>query len=64
MDTPFTNVTIDNLEPDVSYELVVKSGNSEGTSHLTPSVTFVTADKYIVKTSPHYGKLDNIFSPK
>ena len=49
IDTPYTNVTLTNLQPDKEYELVVKSGNSEGTSVLSPPITFVMADNYVVK---------------
>ena len=55
IDTSNTNITLHNLEPEVTYELVVKSGNPQGTSILSAPITFVTADKYIVKSNANYG---------
>ena len=36
------------LAPGVTYEVVVKAGNSEGTSQLTAPVKFYTADQFII----------------
>ena len=51
LDTEETTVTLKNLTPSVEYELVVKAGNSNGTSVLSPSITFVVADKFIIQTN-------------
>ena len=47
IDTPYTNVTLTNLQPNKEYELVVKSGNSEGTSILSPPITFIMVDNRV-----------------
>lgn len=51
IDTAETSVTLSDLKPGVTYELVVKAGNSNGTSQLTEPITFVTAENYIVSTT-------------
>jgi hypothetical protein len=54
-DTVARRVSLAGLTPGTAYELVVKAGNSNGTSQLTPPLKFVTADKYIIATSPVQG---------
>ena len=49
IDTSETSINIDELIPGVTYELVIKAGNSNGTSQLTPPIKFITADKYIIE---------------
>jgi hypothetical protein len=49
IDTSETTINLDELIPGVTYELVVKAGNANGTSQLTPPIKFVTADKYIIE---------------
>ena len=51
LDTEATTVTLTNLTSSVEYELVVKAGNANGTSVLSPPITFVVADKFIIKTN-------------
>lgn len=51
-DTVARRIVLEDLQPGTTYELVVKAGNSNGTSQLTPPLKFVTADKYIIATSP------------
>ena len=51
LDTEETTVTLKDLTPSVEYELVVKAGNANGTSILSPPITFVVADKFIIKTN-------------
>ena len=34
----------------VPYELVIKAGNANGTSQLSPPLKFIAADEYIVET--------------
>jgi hypothetical protein len=43
----------------VTYELVIKAGNANGTSQLTPPIKFITADKYIIEAR---GKIDVLIS--
>ena len=50
VDTSRTKMTIENLDPGIPYELVIKAGNANGTSQLTPPLTFITADEYIVES--------------
>ncbi len=50
-DTTDTKLLLDNLNSENTYELVVKAGNSNGTSVLTPPVKFITADGYIIATT-------------
>ena len=42
---------LENLAPGATYELVVKAGNSNGTSQLTSPLKFVMAKNYIVQTT-------------
>ena len=49
IDTSETTINLEELIPGVTYELVVKAGNSNGTSQLTPPLKFITADKYIIE---------------
>ena len=51
MDTPEKHATLENLAPGATYELVVKAGNSNGTSQLTSPLKFVMAKNYIVQTT-------------
>ena len=50
IDTSETTINLEELIPGVTYELVVKAGNANGTSQLTPPIKFVTADKYIIES--------------
>ena len=47
-DTINKKVVLTGLTPGVAYEVVVKAGNSNGTSQLTTPITFVPADQYII----------------
>jgi len=49
IDTAETTVHLEDLLPGVTYELVVKAGNANGTSQLTPPLKFITADKYVIE---------------
>ena len=40
------------LHSGTTYEVVVKAGNSNGTSQLTQPLKFITADEFIIATSP------------
>ena len=51
IDTPKTTITMTGLKPGVTYEIVVKAGNSNGTSQLTAPLSFFTAEHYIVETT-------------
>lgn len=51
-DTVQRKLVLTSLEAGTTYELVVKAGNSNGTSQLTAPLKFITADKYIIATSP------------
>lgn len=51
-DTVQRKLVLSGLEPGTTYELVVKAGNSNGTSQLTHPLKFVTADRYIIATTP------------
>ena len=51
MDVEGTTATLKNLTPSVTYELVVKAGNTNGTSVLSDPITFIVADKFIIKTN-------------
>ena len=37
-----TKIEIEDLQPGVTYELVIKAGNANGTSQLTPPLKFIT----------------------
>ena len=50
IDTQSNRIVLKNLKPLVTYELVVKAGNGNGTSQLTPPLQFITADTYYVET--------------
>ena len=50
MDTQENKILLKNLKPEVTYELVVKAGNGNGTSQLTQPLQFFTADTYYVET--------------
>ena len=56
VDTSRTKITIENLDPGVPYELVIKAGNANGTSQLTQPLKFITADEYIVETQRSYSQ--------
>ena len=47
-DTISRKVVLTGLSPGVAYEVVVKAGNSNGTSQLTTPITFIPADQYII----------------
>lgn len=51
VDTTKTSIKLTNLRPGTTYEIVIKAGNSNGTSQLTPPLTFVTEENYIVHTT-------------
>ena len=55
-----TKIEIEDLQPGVPYELVIKAGNANGTSQLTPPLKFITADEYIVETQAKFTKIPNI----
>lgn len=50
-DTSNTTIVISGLKDGVSYECVVKAGNSLGTSTLTEPVQFTMGEKYITSSS-------------
>jgi len=50
-DTAKKMFKIDNLEPGKLYEVVLKAGNSKGTSHLTPPIVFATSNQVFIETS-------------
>ncbi|TRY80837.1 hypothetical protein TCAL_04329 [Tigriopus californicus] len=60
IDTPETEITLTNLLPGVPYELVVKAGNSNGTSQLSPPLQFFTANQYVVETTQIYSPIPSI----
>ena len=55
-----TKIIIENLQPGVPYELVIKAGNANGTSQLTPPLKFVAADEYIVENSIKVSKIPSM----
>ena len=54
-DTVDTKLKLSNLVGGTTYELVVKAGNSNGTSHLTAPLRFITGDEVIIETSARRG---------
>merc|ERR1719495_37877 len=54
-DTLGRELKIGNLVGGTTYELVVKAGNSNGTSHLTAPLRFATGDEVIIETSTRTG---------
>jgi len=54
-DTVDQQLRLNNLVSGVTYELVVKAGNSNGTSHLTAPLRFITGDEVIIETSARAG---------
>lgn len=52
-DSRDTSLRITGLKEGVSYECVVKAGNTRGTSILTDPVRFATNDKYITLAASH-----------
>ena len=42
------------------YELVIKAGNANGTSQLTPPLKFIAADEYIVENSIKVSKIPSM----
>jgi len=50
-DTKATSLRIVGLKENTPYELVVKSGNYDGTSKLTEPISFTLSDKYIISAS-------------
>lgn len=51
-DTIQRKLLLTGLSSGTKYELVVKAGNANGTSQLTSPLKFVTADEFIIATSP------------
>lgn len=51
-DTIQRKLLLTGLHSGTTYELVVKAGNANGTSQLTPPLKFLTADEFIIATSP------------
>lgn len=47
-DSRATSLTISGLKEGVTYECVVKAGNTRGTSILTEPIKFIMDDKYTV----------------
>lgn len=62
-DSKTTSLKITGLKSGVSYECVVKAGNSRGTSTLTEPVKFTTDEKYITSAAS-MGKGNRILSSK
>lgn len=54
-DTSATSLRIVGLKENTPYELVIKSGNYDGTSKLTDPVFFTLSDKYIISASTRRG---------
>ena len=54
-DTKATSLRIVGLKENTPYELVVKSGNYDGTSKLTEPISFTLSDKYIISASTRRG---------
>ena len=54
-DTTDTKLELKNLIGGTVYELVVKAGNSQGTSHLTAPIRFATGDQVTILTSARSG---------
>ena len=50
-DTPKRSFTLDSLVPGKLYEVVLKTGNAKGTSHLTPPIVFATDNHVFIETS-------------
>jgi len=51
-DTLERKLVLHELKSGTTYEVVVKAGNSNGTSQLTHPLKFITADEFIIATSP------------
>merc|ERR1719228_81789 len=51
-DTVQRKLVLHELQSGTTYEVVVKAGNSNGTSQLTQPLKFITADEFIIATSP------------
>ena len=51
-DTVQRKLVLHDLHSGTTYEVVVKAGNSNGTSQLTHPLKFITADEFIIATSP------------
>lgn len=51
-DTIKRQLLLTGLNSGTTYELVVKAGNANGTSQLTAPLKFLTADEFIIATSP------------
>ena len=51
-DTVQRKLVLHELQSGTTYEVVVKAGNSNGTSQLTQPLKFITADQFIIATSP------------
>lgn len=50
IDTENNQVVLDNLHPGKEYELVIKAGNANGTSQLSPPLQFITAENFYIET--------------
>jgi len=50
-DTVQRHLLLEGLTSGITYELAVKAGNSKGTSQLTTTLKFVTAEEFIIATS-------------
>ncbi|XP_057659770.1 Ig-like and fibronectin type-III domain-containing protein 1 isoform X1 [Diorhabda carinulata] len=54
-DTALTNIKIQDLKAGATYSVVVKAGNSRGTSVLTEPLRFTMSDKYITSAASQEG---------
>jgi len=50
-DTKETSMKISGLKDDLTYELVLKAGNSRGMSTLTEPIRFTTAEKDVTSAA-------------
>lgn len=50
-DTKDTSMKIGSLKDDLTYELVLKAGNSKGMSTLTDPIRFTTAEKDVTSAA-------------
>ncbi|CAH1112848.1 unnamed protein product [Psylliodes chrysocephalus] len=54
-DTPTTHIKFENLKAGSTYSVMVKAGNSKGTSTLTEPLKFTMSDKYITSAASQEG---------
>lgn len=59
-DTKETTIQINGLKDDLTYELVLKAGNSMGMSTLTEPIRFTTSEKDVT-SSASMGKFESIY---